>query len=165
MTAGPVTRKREEPAPAKAAAEPPAKKRRGRPPGLTNRRSGRAQILPTSKTIDGGAKAGEGGGHHPEDESEQSNIHDVPPIKALQMNMVLSDINSRISSSSVRAETNLPSEVPSDVKEDAKSGAKDVEMSKAEVPAIKTEDAKADKDAPNGAITEVLLLNFLKFCK
>lgn len=103
------SKRRAESPPAKAV-EPPRKKRRGRPPGLTNRKTGRAQILGT-KSND--AKASEGIDNMGEDELELvGNLHQVPAAKALQMNMVLSDINSRISSSSVRAEISTPKIIP-----------------------------------------------------
>lgn len=127
-----ATSKRRVESPPTKAVEPPVKKRRGRPPGLTNRKSTRAQILPPATKVKvneslGKNPDGSAAGH--EDELENiGNVHDIPAAKALQMNLVLSDINSRVSSSSVRAEDNLPPEVSDDEVSDEKETEQETTM-------------------------------------
>ncbi|CAL8081462.1 unnamed protein product [Orchesella dallaii] len=126
------SRKRAETPPPKV--EPPVKKRRGRPPGLSSRKSTRSQIL-TSKSGDNAKIAGDGvSGANLVPENVEG-IHDIPPVKALQMNMVLADINSRIERSGVRAD-----EI------DAKSVKSDFGAKKKGKPEVKSEtDASSKK--------------------
>lgn len=149
------SKRRAESPPAKAV-EPPRKKRRGRPPGLTNRKTGRAQILGT-KSND--AKAAEGIDNMGEDELELvGNLHQVPAAKALQMNMVLSDINSRISSSSVRAEISSPKIIPqveSPEKSPVKIEKNDESVKKEDVLEIKEQETSKDDLASEASMDQV----------
>lgn len=118
--------KRRPESPQAKVAEPPAKKRRGRPPGLTNnKRPGRPQILRVS---DGPPKPGDGV-EPVEDEKEAArDIHAIAPVKQLQMNMVLGDINSRIASSSVRAEAAPPAKKTLPKKKGRESRKKEIDV-------------------------------------